>query len=203
MFSTGSTVARSVLRGLLPVSLLVLAACGGASAGGGAQEASSGDAFEDNNQRIRSVVPGWNEGAGINIKFLKEATGERLSLLFVDSTAPAWNEGQGLWIIQGIAQGPNNETLAHVLIGLRDLRPGTYEGSENDTSLVLAVAITDQPWNGQAEDAGWSINANSFARLVLRDIGNGNLEGDFQAKLVTNEGSSYYTLEAGYILINK
>src|SRR5690606_18640275 len=102
-----------------------------------------------------------------------------------------------------IALGENDTVLGHVLLGLTDLSPGTYEGNDEQRTAVLAIQITSDAWNGEAPETCWSVNPKSYFRIVLRDVGDGNLEGDFQAKVVSNGDDSYFTIESGYIYINR
>lgn len=211
MLQTGAYVATAFKKPsvttLFTVLLLqLLVACGGSSASHGSttpSAASTADDFEAKKAKVRDVVSGWDEGSGIVIRFLKESTGERLSLIFGDATAPVWKDEPGLWIIQGLALADDDSVLGHVLLGLSDLRPGSYEGTHERSNAVLAVLLSDGQWNGQDPDACWSVNPNSFFRISLRDAGDGNLVGDFQGKLVSNDDNSYLTIDAGYIYINR
>ena len=158
------------------------------------------DTFTEDVDKIKSLVPGWDNGTGIGIRFLKESTGKRLSLIYVDPTPPEYKPNKG-WLIQGQAKS-NNKVLGHYLILLKNIAPGRYEGGPNKTDVVMA-SLLDTTWKGDAPGAGWSINAGSYCEISLRPAKkSGHLEGDFRAKLVTNDGDSFVTIENGYVYIN-
>ncbi len=160
------------------------------------------DTFDEDMARIRQTVPGWDNGSGVTVKFLKESTGGRLSLIFVDPTPPVFQQAQGLWMIQGRATA-NNQTLGHIVFLLKTLAPGRYEGSPNKKDVVVAVLMGEQ-WDGRNPETTWSINQGSWAEITLRKGRNpGDLEGDFRGRLVDNQGTGYHTIEAGYIYVNR
>jgi len=137
------------------------------------------------------------------VRFLKEASGTRTSLIFVDPTAPAWSSDLDLWVIAAKAKGSDDSILGHLMIGLAKLEPGTYEGSPSSKQSVMSVRLVEPQYDGKAPDTTWSVNDGSWCRVVLRDAGNGTLEGDFQAKLVDNKNEQYVTVESGYLLIKR
>ena len=203
----------SGLAGGLSLALSV-SACGGgyysaasppstSSSGASSSTSSSADSFDEDRARIRSTVPGWDEGTGATVRFLKEASGTRTSLIFVDPTAPAWSSDLDLWVIEAKAKGSDDSILGHLMIGLAKLEPGTYEGSPSSKQSVMSVRLVEPQYDGKAPDTTWSVNDGSWCRVVLRDAGNGTLEGDFQAKLVDNKNEQYVTVESGYLLIKR
>jgi hypothetical protein len=189
------------------------AAAGGqtvAPAGGGSssspQVADPGsaklDTFEEDVSRIRSIVPGWDNGTGLTVRFLQQATGKRLSLIYVDPTPPVFKDSPGLWMIQAKAtQG--DRTLGWVVVLLKSLVPGSYNGSPSQKDVVLAVCM-GETWDGKDPETTWSINPGSWAEITLRPGGApGDLEGNFRGKLVDNKGTGFHTIESGYIYINR
>ncbi len=212
--------AKVGLRGIIVLaSLFGAVSCGGgyysgsgspnsansapASSSSSSSASSNADSFEDDKARILKQVPTWDEGTGATVRFLKESSGTRLSLIFVDTTAPAWNEDQKLWLIAAVAKDGDDAVIGHLIIGLSSLDPGTYEGGPSSKSAVMAVLLGERKWDGNHPEASWSVNDGSWCRVVLRSAGGGNLEGDFQAKLVDNKGEQYMSIENGYLYINK
>jgi hypothetical protein len=175
-----------------------------ASAGASSPQASGDelDTFDEDMARIQQTVPSWDNGTGVTVKFLKESTGGRLSLIFVDPTPPVFQQKQGLWMIQGRATA-KHQTLGHIVVLLKTLAPGRYEGSSTKKDVVVAVLMGEQ-WDGRDPETTWSINEGSWAELTLREGRNpGDLEGDFRGRLVDNQGTGYHTIEAGYIYVNR
>ena len=160
------------------------------------------DTFEEDVARIRQEVPRWDNGTGVTVKYLKEATGKRLSLIYVDPNAPTRNERLGLWAMRLQAR-VGGRTIGHVLMLIRTLAPGRYEGSPGSKDVVLAVSMAED-WEGTDPETTWSVNPGSWAEITLRP-GRfpGDLEGDFRAKLVDNRGTGFHTIEAGYVYINR
>lgn len=175
---------------------------GGPPPTGSPAQGSTGDDFLDGINRVKGKVPGWDSGTGVVIKFLKEATGSRLSLIYVDTTAPEYKSQVGLWLIHTKAHA-DNKVLGHFMLMLKNLSPGTYRGSPSSKDVIMATQIGER-WNGKAPDATWSINNQSWCEITLRPgRASGDLEGSFRAKLVDNSGQSYHTIENGYIYINR
>lgn len=158
------------------------------------------DTFTEDVTKIKSLVPSWDNGTGIGVRFLKESTGKRLSLIYVDPTPPEFKQNKG-WLIQAQAKG-DGKVLGHYLILIKEVAAGRYEGGPGKNGVVMA-SLLEPNWKGDAPGAGWSINEGSWCELVLRPGQKpGHFEGDFRAKLVTNEGGSFVTIENGYVYIN-
>lgn len=172
-------------------------------AGGGSSGGSKLDTFDEDRARIQGAVPGWDEGTGLTVKFLKESTGTRLSLIYVDTTAPAEKADVGLWMIQAKATA-NGQTLGHFVVLLRSLEPGMYKGSPSSKDVVMGALMGADPWDGRNPETTWSINEGSWCEISLKPGQHpGDLEGSFHGKLVDNKGTGYHTIEDGYIYINR
>ncbi|MCC6217373.1 MAG: hypothetical protein IT376_21120 [Polyangiaceae bacterium] len=172
----------------------------GSSGGGGSSEFYS---FEENVQRIKEKVPTWDNGSGVTVNFLNETSGKRLSIVFVDQTAPIYKDQIGLWVVQGKATG-NNETLGHMVIGLQNLAPGRYSGSPSNKSVVMSIALTSGNYDGNSPETTWTINQGGWIELTLQEGRSaGDLEGTFRAKLYSNDTKKFYTVENGYLYINR
>jgi hypothetical protein len=160
------------------------------------------DTFEEDVKRIRSLVPNWDNGTGLTVRFLKQSTGKRLSLIYVDPTPPLFKDGPGLWMIQAKATA-NDKVLGWVVVLLKNLAPGNYQGSPSQKDVVLAVCM-GETWDGKNPETTWSINPGSWAEITLRAGATaGDLEGNFRGKLVDNKGTGFHTIESGYIYINR
>lgn len=180
---------------------------GGQTAGGGSSGSSGGSSefysFEENMQRIKEKVPTWDNGAGITVNFLNETSGKRLSLVFVDQGPPIFKDQIGLWVVQGKATG-NNETLGHMVIGLQNLAPGRYSGSPSSKAVVMSIALTSANYDGNSPETTWTINEGGWIEMTLQDgRAPGDLEGTFRAKLYSNDTKKFYTVENGYLYINR
>jgi hypothetical protein len=175
------------------------ATAGGGGGGGGGDRLNT---FDEDVGRIRQIVPGWDNGTGLTILFLKESTGKRLSLIYVDPTPPVFKDGPGLWMIQAKATA-NNQVLGWAVILLKNLAPGHYTGNPSQSDVVLAVCM-GETWDGKNPETTWSINPGSYAEIDLRPgTGPGDLEGNFRGKLVDNKNEGFHTIENGYIYINR
>lgn len=162
----------------------------------------AGDSWASGVNEVKGRVPTWDNGSGVVIKFLKESTGERLSLIYVDPTPPVMHTASGHWIIQAKAMS-DGKPVGHVLLALKDLAPGRYEGAPDKQDVILAAQMAES-WDGKNPETTWSTNTGSWCEITLRQGKNpGDLEGDFRGKLVDNSGSGYHTIEAGYIYINR
>jgi hypothetical protein len=160
------------------------------------------DTFDEDIARIRQEVPRWDNGTGVTVKYLKESTGSRLSLIYVDPNPPSRSGRLGLWAIRLQAKS-RGRTFGHVLMLFRTLAPGRYEGSPASKDIVLAVSMAED-WEGTNPETTWSINPGSWVEMTLRPgRAPGDLEGDFRAKLVDNRGTAFHSIEAGYIYINR
>jgi hypothetical protein len=162
----------------------------------------SADSFDDDVRRIRETVPRWDNGTGLTARFLSEASGERMSLIYVDATPPEFNAGGGYWVIQAKAK-VDGQVAGHVLLLLKSLSPGRYEGSAQKKDVALASLLGAPAWEGRHPSTAWSANEGGWVELTLRESRGGDLEGSFRAKLVANDGRSYQTVESGYFYINR
>jgi hypothetical protein len=171
----------------------------------GATPATSGsrlDTWDSDISTVKSKVPTWDNGSGVVLKFLNEGQGTRLTLIYVDTTPPVFKEEAGLWIVQAKATA-NGTTLGHMMLLLKSLEPGRYEGGPGKQDVVLAAGM-GETWEPKAPGTTWSINDGSWCEITLRAGQNpGDLEGDFRGKLVDNSGNGYHNIEAGYIYINR
>lgn len=162
----------------------------------------SSDTFAADVLRIQEVVPTWNNGTGIALKFLRESSGQRVSLIYVDPTPPAMQKGGDHWVIAATAK-TEKRTLGHFVLLLKDLSPGHYKGSASDDSVVMSTSM-DTEWDPTHPDTTWSRNHESWCELVLqpgRD--ETTLEGQFRAKLIDNQGTGFHTIESGYVYIKR
>jgi hypothetical protein len=161
------------------------------------------DSFDEDVRRIREIVPRWDNGTGITARFLNESSGNRISLIYVDTTPPEYNADGGYWVVQARAK-VNNEIVGHVMFLLKNLAPGRYEGSAQRKDVVFGSLLGSPTWHGRSPDAAWSMNEGAWVEVVLREgRGAGELEGNFRAKLTANDGHHYQTVESGYFYIKR
>jgi hypothetical protein len=199
-----SGAARGARRLVALAIALTLTACGGAGAAapGATAPEPSDDALGEHAERVRSAVAGWEAGTGIAVR-VREDGGEAQHLLFAETTAPSWSDELAMWMIATVAASHDHTILGHLMIGLPALEPATLAGSAEQRELAIAMLLTSEPWDGQHPKAGWTINPGSSARIELRETEDGDLEGDFETTLVSNDGETTITVEQGYLYIKR
>ena len=165
--------------------------------------ASATDSFDNDQERIRTSVSKWDHGTGATLRFLKETTGEKLSLIFVDETAPLFKPDAGLWMIQATARVTGGKIVGHFMLFLKDLRAAKYRGDDHTKEAIMAVLMGEQTWDGQNPETAWSVNRESWCEVVLRKTAGNGVEGDFKARLVDNKGTGYINIDSGYLFIKQ
>lgn len=161
------------------------------------------DSFNDDRERIRASVAQWDHGTGATLRFLKEATGEKLSLIFVDETAPIFKSDAGMWMIQSIARVSGGKIVGHFVLFLKDLKAGKYRGDDHTKEAVMGVLMGESSWDGQNPETAWSVNRESWCEVILRRSPDDGLEGDFKARLVDNKGTGFINIDSGYLFIKQ
>jgi hypothetical protein len=161
------------------------------------------DSFEQDRERIRSSLEKWDQGTGAALRFVKQSTGERLSLIFIDETAPGYQSETDMWMIQATARVSGGKVVGHFVLFLKDLRAGRYRGDDHSKEAVMAVLIGDARWDGENPETAWSMNAESWCDVQLQPAGKTGIEGTFRARLVDNKGSGYVQVESGYLFIKQ
>lgn len=161
------------------------------------------DSFDEDRQRIRSSLEKWDQGSGAALRFVKQSTGERLSLIFIDETAPDYQSETDMWMIQATARVAGGKVVGHFVLFLKDLRAGRYRGDDHSKEAVMAVLIGDSRWDGENPETAWSMNAESWCDVQLQPAGKTGIEGSFRARLVDNKGSGYVQVESGYLFIKQ
>jgi hypothetical protein len=167
-----------------------------------AAHATNDDTFDDDTKRIQETVPTWDNGTGITARFLKEATGARISLIYVDATPPAFNKELNLWVIEAKAK-VDGKIAGTFAILMKDVAAGRHEGSPEKKSVIFISGFGEK-LDLKGNDTMWSTNKGSWCELVLRAGKKGkHLEGNFRAKLMSNDGQSFQSVESGYLYINQ
>jgi hypothetical protein len=161
------------------------------------------DTFDADRERIRGSVAKWEHGTGATLRFLKEATGEKLSLIFVDESAPAYKKDAGMYMIQATARVTGGKIIGHFVLLLKDLRAGTYRGDDHTKDAVMAVLMAETAWDGQNPETAWSINRESWCEVYLRSAADTGIEGEFRARLVDNRGTGFINVDSGYLFTKK
>jgi hypothetical protein len=164
---------------------------------------SDADSFNDDRERIRASVAQWDHGTGATLRFLKEATGEKLSLIFVDETAPIFKSDASMWMIQSIARVTGGKIVGHFVLFLKDLKAGKYRGDDHTKEAVMAVLMGESSWDGQNPETAWSVNRESWCEVILRRSADEGIEGDFKARLVDNKGTGFINIDSGYLFIKQ
>ena len=161
------------------------------------------DSFEADRERIRSSLAKWEHGTGATLRFLKEATGEKLSLIFVDETAPQYKPDEKMWMIQATARVTGGKIIGHFVLLIKDLRAGKYQGDDHTKDAVIGVLMGESKWDGQNPETAWSLNRESWCEVYLRAAPDGAIEGEFRARLVDNRGTGFINVDSGYLFIKK
>ena len=107
----------------------------------------SDDTFDDDTKRIQEKVPTWDNGTGITARFLKEATGARISLIYVAATAPAFNKELNLWVTEAKAK-VDGKIVGTFAILMKDITAGRHEGSPESGGIygvLTATSASDRP----------------------------------------------------------
>jgi hypothetical protein len=164
---------------------------------------SPADSFVEDRERIKASVAQWDHGTGATLRFLKETTGESLSLIFVDETAPQFKTDAGMWMIQATARVSGGKIVGHFVLFLRDLRAGKYRGDDHTKEAVVAVLMGEPSWDGQNPETAWSVNRESWCEVHLRKQSAEGIEGDVRARLVDNKGTGYINIDSGYLFIKR
>jgi hypothetical protein len=161
------------------------------------------DTYDEDVKRIKTVVPGWDNGTGIAVRYQKVSTGSILSLIYVDPTPPEWKEKSQMWIVISKAT-VEGQAVSTVALSLSSMKPGRYEGSDTKRECVIGAALGTDKWEPSAADTGWSLNEGGFCEVELREGKQpGHLEGTFRGKLKSNAEDSFYLIKEGYIYINR
>ena len=161
------------------------------------------DTFDKDRERIRTSLTQWNQGSAAALRFVKQSTGEKLSLIFIDETAPWFQSETNMWMIQATARVAGGKVVGHFVLFLRDLRAGHYRGSDHSKEAVMAVLIGDSHWDGENPETAWSMNSESWCDVQLQPAGKSGIEGNFRARLVDNKGSGFIQVESGYLFIKR
>jgi hypothetical protein len=162
----------------------------------------SADTFTQDVLRIQQVVPTWNNGTGIALKFLRESNNTRVSLIYVDPTPPVWQKEANHWMIRATAK-TESSTLGHFVLQLKDLAPGHYRGSASEDSVVMGTSMAED-WDAEDPDTTWSRNHESWCEIVLLESDEkGVVEGQFRGKLIDNQGTGFHNIESGYLYIKQ
>lgn len=168
-----------------------------------AEAESPADTFEEDRERIRSSMGQWAQGTGVALRFMKQSTGERLSLIFVDETAPLYQPETNMWVIQAAAHVTGGKVVGHLVLFLRNIKAGRYHGDDHQKEAVVGVLIGESTWNGESPQTAWSMNSESWCEVDLQPAAAGGFEGSIRAKLVDNRGSGYIQVESGYLFIRQ
>lgn len=161
------------------------------------------DSFDKDRERIRTSLTQWSQGSAAALRFVKQSTGEKLSLIFIDETAPGYQSETNMWMIQATARVAGGKVVGHFVLFLKDLRPGHYRGSDHSKDAVMAVLIGDSRWDGENPETAWSMNGESWCDVQLQPAEPSGIEGNFRARLVDNKGSGYIQVESGYLFIKR
>jgi hypothetical protein len=161
------------------------------------------DSFEADQERIRSSVSKWPHGTGATLRFLKESTGERLSLIFVDDQAPTFDPEVAGYTINAKARVSGGKIVAHFYLLLKDLHPGKYHGDDHSKGALMGVLMGDSTWDAQNPEAALSVNRESWCDVELHPASDGELEGTVRARLVDNRGAGYINVESGFLFIKR
>jgi hypothetical protein len=160
------------------------------------------DSFDADRDRIRASVSKWEHGTGVTLRFLKEATGDRLSLIFVDEAAPEFETDTSTWMIRAKARVTGGKIVGHFVLFLKELRAGKVRGDDHTRDAVMAVLMGEPHWDGRNPETAWSVNRESWCELELHAT-DGGFEGSFKARLVDNRGSGFINIESGYLFIKR
>ncbi len=156
-----------------------------------------------NRLQFRDLVASWDQGTGLLLELTKEASGERFRLTFVDATAPTQLHGPERWFIHAIASDGRGHPIGHLMLFLDHLEPGRFRGDPEHREVTIGLLVGTDSWDAQNPQTAWSKNPGAFCELQFSDPGNGDLEGEIQARLVDNAGRGTLVAETGYLYVNR
>jgi len=161
------------------------------------------DSFDADRERIRATVSQWPHGTGATLRFLKEATGERLSLIFVDDASPEFDRAASTWTAKTQARVSGGKVVGHFLVRLTSLRPGRYRGDDHTKEVEMGVLMGNPTWNARDPETAWSSNRESWCEVQLSSDAENVIEGNFRARLVDNKGTGFINIDSGYLFIKR
>ncbi|CAN5256813.1 hypothetical protein BH09MYX1_BH09MYX1_55220 [soil metagenome] len=159
-----------------------------------------GDDSADYPSDVKAKAKNWGAGVAATFTMTNETSKKSLTFVTAYREAPHWNDKLKQWVVpmRAIDDGAPTATF---LLGVEDLKPGRYTGSESKSGCTLALGVGPN-WDPEAEAVGWSNNSGGYCEIELRAAARpGHLEGEFKAKLAPNGSDGAYRLESGYIYI--
>jgi len=162
------------------------------------------DSFDADRERIRASVSRWAHGTGATLRFLKEATGERLSLIFVDEASPTFDAQASVWTIQTKAQVAGGKVVGHFVLLLDSLQPGKYRGDDHVKAVRMGVLMGEPAWDAQNPETAWSFNRESWCDIEISSpSSDGAIESNFRGRLVDNKGTGFINIESGFLFMKR
>ena len=135
------------------------------------------------------------------LRFVNEATGTPLTLLYADESAPQWDDDAQKWLILGHAQ-VDGENVSTIAVLLPELSAARFDGDDTKHGCVLGAAVGTSRWTPSDPSTAWSSNRGGSCEVELRAAARpGHLEGSIRGKLFANSGRDYFVVSAGYVYV--
>ncbi|MFI5299784.1 MAG: hypothetical protein ACHREM_16985 [Polyangiales bacterium] len=167
----------------------------------------SGDAreqFRVGAKVVHDTMSKQDHGVGLIATYLVEKTEARTNFVYHSDTPPVWVEDATSWVV--VSQGTDEKEVTNsiLVLGLPQLKPGHYEGSDSRHEATLAASIGETKFEPKGPETSWSSNGGSWCEIEVKSANSrGDLEGSFKGKLMSNSGDSYYLIEQGYFYVRR
>ena len=182
-----------------PLLALAAAGCGDPPAARPAARS----AFESSKSDITRTVAKWDSGAGVAARVADKSSGKTAVYVLATKTPPKWRDGSKAWVT--VAKAVVGTTpVATVVVGVKELAPGHFEGSGSKRDCVVGWSMRDwaTPKDSDAPDFAWSDNETGYCDVTLREgRSGGHLEGRLRAKLFSNDKKNTFTIDTGYVYL--
>jgi hypothetical protein len=165
---------------------------------------STGEGFKARLEEVRTQVPTWKRGSGVALHMVTPKTHQHFSVSYTDPNGPTQQDANGvkLTVVEAFAKD-EGKPIGHFVLVTPKLSPGKFKLAPDNVRMIL-ISVFGDDLDINSENAAASTNKGSAMDLVLRQADNGSdLEGLFAGRLVSKDGSSVHTIEAGYIYIKQ
>lgn len=160
-------------------------------------------ALESSKADVTRTVSRWDSGGGVAAHVNDKASGKTAVYVLATKTPPKWRDSSKSWVT--VAKAVVGSTpVATVVVGVKELAPGHFEGSGAKRDCVVGWATRDwaTPKDSDAPDFAWSDNETGYCDVTLREgRSGGHLEGRLRAKLFSNDKKNTVTIDNAYVYL--
>lgn len=176
----------------------------GHKGGDGGGDGDALEEFKTGAKLVRETMSKQDHGVGLIATYLVEATQARTNFVYHSDEPPKWIEDATSWVVLSQGTDEKEQTSSILLMGLPQLKPGHYEGSDSRHEATIASSIGDATFLPKGPDTTWSSNEGSWCEIDVKAANSrGDLEGSFKGKLMSNDAKAYYLIEQGYFYVRR